>query len=165
MAESEIATPVVDGTKLATWKIGDKDYPRNVITDEAGLTVDLATTEDIEALSAKLPSALGVGGGLKIEGVDTEYETVAASQTAQVLGGSGTTGDYLGGLLVIPASTSPGAVTILDNATAIPVFVGGATSVSNLVPFFVPIQARSVSGPWKVTTGASVSVIATGNFS
>lgn len=93
-----------------------------------------------------------------------EYETVAASQTAQVLGATGGTGDYISGLLVIPATTSPGVVTLLDNATSIPVFVGGASSVGNLVPFFIPLGIKSVSGAWKVTTGANVSVIGIGNF-
>lgn len=95
---------------------------------------------------------------------NAEYETVAASQTAQALGATGATGDYISGLLVIPATTSPGVVTLLDNATSIPVFVGGATSVSNLVPFFIPLGMKSVSGAWKVTTGANVSVIGIGNF-
>jgi hypothetical protein len=54
---------------------------------------------------------------------------------------------------VIPATTSPGLVTLLDNATSIPVFVGGASSVSNLVPFFIPLGMISVSGAWKITTG------------
>jgi hypothetical protein len=94
----------------------------------------------------------------------SEYESIAASQTAQVLGATGAAGDYLAGLLVVPATTSPGLVTVLDNATSIPVFVGGASSVSNLVPFFVPLGVISVSGAWKVTTGADVSVIAVGNF-
>jgi hypothetical protein len=94
----------------------------------------------------------------------SDYETVAASQTAQALGSSGAAGDYLKGLLVIPATTTPGLVTVLDNATSIPVFVGGASSVSNLVPFFVPLGVVSVSGAWKVTTGANVSVIAVGSF-
>lgn len=93
-----------------------------------------------------------------------EYETVAASQTAQVLGATGGTGDYISGLLVIPATTSPGNVLLLDNATSITVFTGGATSVSNLVPFFIPLGMISVSGAWKVTTGANVSVIGIGNF-
>lgn len=93
-----------------------------------------------------------------------EYETVAASQTAQVLGATGGTGDYLTGLLIIPATTSPGNVLLLDNATSITVFAGGASSVVSLVPFFIPIEANSVSGAWKVTTGANVSVFATGNF-
>lgn len=93
-----------------------------------------------------------------------EYETVAASQTAQVLGATGATGDYISGLLVIPATTTPGVVTLLDNAISIPVFVGGASSVSNLVPFFIPLGLKSVSGAWKVTTGANVSVIGIGNF-
>ena len=94
-----------------------------------------------------------------------DYETVAASQTAQVLGATGAAGDWLSGLLVIPATTSPGNVLLLDNATSITVFAGGASSVSNLVPFFIPIGAKSASGAWKVTTGANVSVIGVGNFS
>lgn len=94
----------------------------------------------------------------------SKYETVAASATAQILGGTGATGDYISGILVIPATTSPGNVLLLDNATSITVFTGGATSVSNLVPFFIPLGMFSVSGAWKLTTGASVSCIGIGNF-
>lgn len=93
-----------------------------------------------------------------------EYETVAASQTAQALGATGATGDYISGILVVPATTSPGNVLLLDNATSITVFAGGASSVSNLVPFFIPLGMISVSGAWKITTGANVSCIAIGNF-
>ncbi len=93
-----------------------------------------------------------------------EYETVAASQTAQVLGATGGTGDYLSGVLVIPATTSPGNVLLLDNATSITIFAGGSSSVSNLVPFFIPLGTYSVSGAWKLTTGSNVSCIGIGNF-
>lgn len=93
-----------------------------------------------------------------------EYETVAASQTAQALGATGGTGDYISGILVIPATTSPGNVLLLDNATSITVFTGGASSVSNLVPFFIPLGMISVSGAWKITTGANVSCIGIGDF-
>jgi len=94
----------------------------------------------------------------------SEYETVAASQTAQVLGATGGTGDFISGILVVPATTSPGNVLLLDNATSITVFAGGATSVSNLVPFFIPLGMFSVSGAWKITTGSNVSCIGIGNF-
>lgn len=93
-----------------------------------------------------------------------EYETVAASQTAQVLGATGGAGDYISGILVVPATTSPGNVLLLDNATSITVFAGGSSSVSNLVPFFIPLGMISVSGAWKITTGANVSCIGIGNF-
>lgn len=94
-----------------------------------------------------------------------EYETVAASQTDQVLGATGATGDYLAGLLIVPATTSPGAVSIKDGGgSAITVFTGGASSVSNLVPFFVPLGIKSLAGAWKVTTGSNVSAIGVGNF-
>lgn len=96
------------------------------------------------------------------------YNTVAASQTTQACTGNsttGATGDWLAGILVIPGTTSPGAVAIKDGSnSAITIFTGGASSVSNLVPFFVPIGARSVKGAWQVTTGSNVTVIAVGNF-
>ncbi len=95
-----------------------------------------------------------------------EYETVAASQTDQVLGATGAANDYLAGLLVVPATTSPGAVSIKDGSggSAITVFTGGATSVTNLVSFFVPLGIRATSAGWRVTTGTNVSVIAVGDF-
>lgn len=117
--------------------------------------VSQATAANLNATVAN-PALTDIGAG--------EYETVAASQTAQVLGATGAIGDFLAGLLVTPASTSPGNVIILDNATSITVFAGGASSVSNLVPFFIPLGIKSVSGAWKVTTGANVSVIGVGNF-
>lgn len=102
--------------------------------------------------------------GVTVRVNDADYETVAASQTAQVLGGNGAVGDYISGLLIIPATTSPGNVLLLDNATSITIFAGGSGSVLSLHPFFVPIGAKSVSGAWKVTTGANVSVMAVGSF-
>lgn len=93
------------------------------------------------------------------------YETVAAGQPAQTLGTGGAVGDVLEGVLIVPATTSPGAVAILDGATSITVFTGGAGSVSNLVPFWVNLGGiKSVSGAWKVTTGSNVSVVAAGRF-
>lgn len=93
-----------------------------------------------------------------------EYETVAASQTGQAMGAAGSVGDLLAGLLIIPGTTSPGEVDILDGATSIMVFKGGATSVADLKPFWVPLGLRSVSGPWSVTTGANVTAIGVGIF-
>lgn len=94
------------------------------------------------------------------------YNTIAASQTAQALtgGSGGATGDYLSHCVVIPTSTSPGVVTIYDNSTTVYAFPGGSSSLSNLVPFTIPVGAVSVSGAWKITTGASLSVVCVGKF-
>lgn len=96
------------------------------------------------------------------------YNTVAASQTAQALtgGSGGATGDYLEGLLIVPAAAAAGAVSIKDGAgSAISIFAGGGTTaLPTLAPFFVPIDAVSTAGAWSVTTGVSVSCIATGKF-
>jgi hypothetical protein len=93
------------------------------------------------------------------------YETVAAGQTDQVLGGTGAAGDVLRALIIVPATTSPGAVSIKDGGgSAITVFTGGASSVLSLHSFRIDIGARSSAGAWKVTTGANVSVLAIGDF-
>ena len=93
-----------------------------------------------------------------------QYETVAASQTAQALGANGRAGDYIERIIIIPASVSPGVVALLDNATSINILPGGASSLTELKPIVVDLGMVSVSGAWKITTGASVSVIAVGRF-
>jgi hypothetical protein len=131
------------------------------------------TTDTIsqQAASGKVvPLASDKEGGVHTPNVlsaprGREYETVAASQSDQALGATGAAGDDLDGLLVVPATTSPGAVSIKDGGgSAITVFPGGATSVVDLKPFFIPLRLRSLAGAWKVTTGANVSVVAVGNF-
>lgn len=93
------------------------------------------------------------------------YETVAASQTDQVMGSSGAAGDILSSVLIIPATTSPGAVSIKDGAgSAITIFTGGATSVTTLIPFAIPLGLIAGTN-WKITTGANVSAIGIGKFS
>ena len=95
------------------------------------------------------------------------YNTIAASQSTQALtgGGGGATGDYLSHCTIVPATTAPGVVTILDNATAIYSYPGGGTTaLLSLIPFSIPIAAKSVSGAWNVTTGANVSVVCVGKF-
>lgn len=91
------------------------------------------------------------------------YETVAASQTAQVLGGTGATGDYLHRLIISVNTVATATVTLLDNATSIPLLTGAATLVPGVLS--IEINALSVSGAWKVTTGAGATVVAVGIFS
>lgn len=98
------------------------------------------------------------------------YETVAASQTAQVLGTNGHRFDVIKRLIIVPATTSPGAVSIGDGDNAdITVFAGGASSVADLTPIVIEcdLRATDAGSPlgWDITTGANVSVIAVGYFS
>jgi hypothetical protein len=110
-------------------------------------------TKDLQEKIAALMGGLGV-------------EAVAAGSANVVLGAAGAIGDTVSHLVIVPATTSPGAVSIKDGAgSAITVFAGGANSVSSLVPFAVPLGADSKTGAWSVTTGANVSVVAFGRFS
>ncbi len=134
-------------------------------TDAKSTATDGTSTSIVSILKQVSASVQALVTGVLLTNISSgEYETVAASQTAQVLGATGATGDYISGILVVPATTSPGNVLLLDNATSITVFTGGASSVSNLVPFFIPLGMVSVSGAWKLTTGANVSCIGIGNF-
>jgi len=99
------------------------------------------------------------------------YEAIAASQTAQVLGATGAIGDVIRTLIIVPATTAPGAVSVGDGDNAdIPVYTGGTVG-ADLTPIvinFGPDGIKAVDGGspvgWDVTTGANVSVIAIGRF-
>lgn len=98
----------------------------------------------------------------------TDYRAVAASQTDSVLGFVGKQGDILERLIIVPAAATPGAVSIKDGSggSAITVFTGGAT-ITTTTPVVIDIGARATTaanGGWRVTTGASVSVVAVGRF-
>ena len=97
---------------------------------------------------------------------DWEYETVAAGQSDQVMGPTGAAGDWLAGVLIVPATTAAGAVSIKDGGgSAISIWAGGGTTpLITLQPFFVPLGIRSEAGAWKITTGSNVSAIGIGNF-
>lgn len=99
-----------------------------------------------------------------VDPASTGYETVAASQTDQVLGTAGAAGDLLVGIIIQPSTTAPGAVVVKDNATTIYTWPGSATYPSHLAPLLVPFNLRSVSGAWKITTGANETVLAAGAF-
>jgi hypothetical protein len=142
-------TAPATGVVLATDDVGGVQYPRTKLSvGDDGVAADVSEANP-----------------LPVSVADVEYETIAADQADQVLGATGAVGDLLISLLIVPSSTSPGAVTISDGAgAAITVFAGGADSITTLHPFSVPLGIRSVAGAWSVSTGADVSVVASGNF-
>jgi len=92
-----------------------------------------------------------------------QYEHVAVSQTAYVLGGTGAIGDYLDKLICTVSTAATSSVIILDGSTShtiLPNNVGGGLGV-----YVIPMGAISRNGPWKITTGAGVEVLALGIFS
>lgn len=117
----------------------------------------MARNRSVTGKTAAAPASSG--GSASISG---GYEAVAASQTAQVLGTTGAIGDYLARLIILPASTTPGAVTLLDNATTVFAYAGG--SAATVEPITIELGIDSVSGAFKITTGTNVSVLAIGTF-
>lgn len=92
-----------------------------------------------------------------------QYETVAASQTAQVMGGTGAVGDYLHRLIISNVTVATAGVTLLDGATSIVIQTGAAGDVAGIQS--IEMNMASASGPWKITTGAGCTVIGVGIFS
>ena len=91
----------------------------------------------------------------------TFYETVAASQTAQVLGVTGGVGDTLQRLIITVNTSASSTVALLDGATSYAIL--GANTPIGI--YQIEIGAVSVNGAWKITTGAGATVMAVGNFS
>jgi hypothetical protein len=92
-----------------------------------------------------------------------QYETVAAGQTDQVLGATGGAGDWLEQIVCTVATAATAQVQIQDGSgtayTVLPNSPGGGIGV-----YVIPIGAASVIGAWSITTGAGVTVLATGRF-
>jgi len=96
-----------------------------------------------------------------------QYEHVAASVTAQVLGTTGAVGDYLHRIIITVSTAATAAVQIVDGTgagilthTILPNSPGDGIGVYN-----VEINAVSANGAWKITTGAGSEVMAVGIFS
>ena len=105
---------------------------------------------ECDALGRLLPSGL-------------QYETVAASQTAQALGATGAVGDHLESLTIVVATAATGTVSIKDGSdTAIVVFPNSPGG--GIGTYRVELGLTSRTGAWQVTTGAGSSVIACGRF-
>lgn len=174
------ALQIIDNMVLAAGSanIGDVDV-LTLPTDPVGANADAASaTGSISAKLRAIATALGVtaldlgqgtGGSRTIRvAVDsaqldgTKYEKVAESQTAQVLGATGATGDYISHVIITPQDTTVGEVTLLDNAISIPLMAAG--TLSNTAPIQLQLGMLSVSGAWKITTGVDVDVLAVGNF-
>lgn len=151
--------------------ISDEIYPRNKLSlGSDGTAVDAVAGAGVngtgvQRVTVATDDALHTKLQPMSKSFEGDYETVAASQSTQALGATGAAGDYLYGLLIVPATTSPGNVQIKDGSnSAITVFTGGATSVADLKPFLIPLNMVSVVGAWQVTTGANVSAIGVGSF-
>lgn len=127
-------------------------------------TTGLATDVNMDRAADALETIRDSTATTPVRVVSAEYETVAASQTDQMMGPTGAIGDKIEAILVIPSATTVGAISIEDGATNTTVYAGGTVS-ADLKPFVIPLfNIASVSGGWEVTTGAGCSCIVFGDF-
>lgn len=164
------SSPVVIASNQSNIPINTAQINGVTVLTGTGATGTGAQRVTVSTDQATNAGAALVKGGVGVVNGGSTYQAVAASSTATVLQTStGAAGDYLSHCDIYPTSTSPGVVTVFDNtntaATSVILFPGGASSLSNLVPFPVPVGAVSTAGAWKVTTGSAVSVVCYGKFS
>jgi hypothetical protein len=93
------------------------------------------------------------------------YEHVAASASAQVLGGTGAIGDYIHRLVCTVTTSATGNVVIVDGTGAGILTHTVLPANSGIGCFDLELNAVSANGAWKITTGAGVEVMAVGIFS
>lgn len=94
-----------------------------------------------------------------------EYETVAVSQTDQVMGTSGAVGDYLDRIVCTVATAATGTVSIKDGAAGSSIPLLAANTPIGVYAIPLGLKAATVANPgWRVTTGAGVTCIAVGRF-
>lgn len=155
---ASVAITAGAGTKIATFEITEggetREIQRIVLCDALGNEIGSLISGNAISTS---PSPVEVG--------PFTPKQIAAGQTTAVLGATGAAGDYLSHIVIQPATTSPGAVTLYDGTTTVIYsFPGGASSLSNLSPIIIGIASKCANAGWHITTGASVSVSAFGSF-
>ena len=160
-----IAAQIAAGVLIGSTQISDGACSSSpCATNATVLAASTAAAVTNKSLAVQLvPQQQTIGGA----NPGRTYNTVAASQTSQKLsstqgGGTGASGDYLSHCVVVPATTSPGAVTIADGSTAVYSFPGG--TVTSVISWPVPVGAVTTTGAWEVTTGTNVSVFCSGKF-
>lgn len=103
---------------------------------------------------------------LKTIEAGNEYETVAVSQTDQILGATGAVGDYLARVVIVVATAATATVSIKDgNGAAINIFpaVPGGGVGTYVVELGIKCVNATTPG-WKLTTGAGNTAIGIGDF-
>lgn len=113
---------------------------------------------DIKTSNAAIQAVVEDDAPAVVSEEATSWVYISASSTDTAVGNAN---DQLDSILVIPATKSPGAVSIEDgDGTNRTLFSGGDDSVSTLIPF--PIDMRNIAAgtAWEITTGANVAVIA-----
>lgn len=169
IASGAVASGAVASGAFASGALASGSVASGAMVDLGAIADAAATQGSTGTVSAKLRTVTAQLNTITTAlGGSNAYETIAASQTGQALGATGATGDYLSHCVVYPTTTTPGVVTVFDNTstagTNAIAFPGGASSVSNLVPFSIPVGAISTAGAWKVTTGANLIVTCYGRF-
>jgi len=96
---------------------------------------------------------------------NTDYEAVAASQTDQILGPVGRTGDVLERLIVSVNVLGAGGVCSIKDGDGAAIPITSATTPAGVYTVLLGALANRPTTPgWKVTTGASVTALAVGRF-
>jgi hypothetical protein len=151
---SEVSTDGDNVAQRGTSKGEAYVHDTDVLAAVVATNTQLPTSLGSKSVAASLATSVKSGGN--------EYETVAASQTAQVLGATGAVGDYIEGVLCVVSTASTSQVTLIDNATSIVILPNSVGP--GVGSYYIPLGLTSVSGAWKITTAAGVAVVATGDF-
>ncbi len=147
----------IGGYALAASGLADKGMER------------LAQAWDVVSQAIKVTLATTLAGEDVLNDVQRtefqfDYETVAASQTDQVMGTTGAAGDLVNSVKCVTSAASVGAITIKDGSgAAITLF--NAQSVANDNLNKDNMNWVSVDGGWKLTTGTNTTCVVAGRFS
>lgn len=99
-----------------------------------------------------------------VEDCRGDYEAVAASQTAQILGATGAVGDKIRRVVVTVATSASGTCSIKDgDGTDIP--LTAANTPIGVYTIALNMKAKNATTPgWKLTTGAGATAVGIGDF-
>jgi hypothetical protein len=164
-----VATPLSNAAPLPISDAGGTVTVDGTVTVgslpvQFGAGASTSTTQRVTIDSGQVGSL--VAGSVPCVSGGYEYETVAVSQTDQILGATGAVGDYLECLLCVVATAATSQVQIKDgNGSAITVLPNAVGAGVGTYPIPIGLTCINATTPgWKITTAAGVTVLACGNF-
>lgn len=113
-------------------------------------------------LGTRLAGEDATNNVVRVEG-QWEYETIAASQTDQVMGSTGSAGDVLHAVVCVMTAASVGVVSIKDGTGSAINLIAAQSAATQI--FTPPLDLVSTDAGWKITTGTNTTCIGIGRFS
>lgn len=162
-------TPVFGTVTQPVYITGSVSVPGTVTV--VGSVTTSATIGTIDTILSGSVNVRNQGGSVQVSSIvgtlpdknQNQIFRVLAGSTSIALGSVGGTGDYLSHITIVVGSTDANQVILADHTSGTFTIFGSVPGPGKTT-YTVAVDAYSRFGPWRLSLGGGVNVLATGRF-